>query len=194
MNTNVEIIVHAPENTKKMYEEIVRSIIMDARFKELYMPKAFLFLIADYQNNNFFDCDWAADIMLVSPIPMSDVQQFGPKPIYTIDQNGDFSVQLPVEIPEDDEKAKPIFEKLHTRSFGNGHLLHKPGIRCGCFYCIDVFDSSKLREEDCATEEPLVDARTVGCPYCGTGSVIYQTEDGIKITDDLMERMHDLYF
>ena len=84
MNTNVEIRVHAPENTKKMYEEIVRSIIMDARFKELYMPKAFLFLIADYQNNNFFDCDWVADIMLVSPIPMSDVQQFGPKPIYTI--------------------------------------------------------------------------------------------------------------
>ena len=159
MNTNVEIRVHAPENTKKMYEEIVRSIIMDARFKELYMPKAFLFLIADYQNNNFFDCDWVADIMLVSPILMSDVQQFGPKPIYTIDQNGDFSVQLPVEIPEDDEKAKPILEKLHTRSFGNGHLLHKPGIRCGCFYCIDVFDSSKLREEDCATEEPLVDAR-----------------------------------
>lgn len=78
----------------------------------------------------------------------------------------------------------------HTFSFGNHEDLRKPQ-RCGCFYCLQIFPSDQLREEDCIEEGSGV--LTVCCPFCGIDSVIGESS-GYQITPELLHKMHEYWF
>lgn len=70
-------------------------------------------------------------------------------------------------------------------------IFHKPHIkqnnhRCGCFYCLEIFDSSKIKE--------WTDNQTTAlCPECQIDSVIYDSEK-YPLTETLLLQMQKKYF
>jgi len=59
--------------------------------------------------------------------------------------------------------------------------------KCGCFYCMQIFDSNEVKEFLNETSE------TALCPYCEIDSVLPE-RDGLAITKDFLEEMHEYWF
>lgn len=75
--------------------------------------------------------------------------------------------------------------EAHKSSFKNKEdlLISK---KCGCFYCLRIFEPIKI-------EEWLDNEETAICPYCGIDSVIGDSS-GYTITRDFLEEMNRFWF
>jgi len=58
--------------------------------------------------------------------------------------------------------------------------------KCGCFYCLEIFDPSEITDwldvEDMAL-----------CPFCGIDSIIGESS-GYPVTKPFLKEMHDYWF
>ena len=73
---------------------------------------------------------------------------------------------------------------------------HKPELekdsRCGCFYCLTVFEPKEITEW--LIDENSCDERgTAICPYCGIDSVIGESS-GFPITQEFLLIMRHRWF
>lgn len=67
------------------------------------------------------------------------------------------------------------------------HAETRQDKRCGCFYCLRVFDPSEI-------EEWIEDERdTALCPYCGIDSVIGESS-GYPLTREFLAEMQQYWF
>jgi hypothetical protein len=73
------------------------------------------------------------------------------------------------------------FEEAHRFSSHHRIALEKD-IKCGCFYCLKIFNPSEITEW-CDNEE------TALCPYCEIDSVIGENS-GFPITEMFLKGMH----
>lgn len=74
----------------------------------------------------------------------------------------------------------------HSFSSNNEPMLRSDK-RCGCFYCLRVFDPSEIEEwieDECGTAL---------CPYCGIDSVIGESS-GYPLTKEFLEEMQRYWF
>lgn len=58
--------------------------------------------------------------------------------------------------------------------------------RCGCFYCLQIFDGEQILEW-------VDDGRTALCPFCGIDSVISEFEK-YTITPEALARRRNIAF
>jgi hypothetical protein len=65
-------------------------------------------------------------------------------------------------------------------------LILRNGDLCGCFYCLEVFPASKIRDW-------TDDGDTALCPNCGVDSVI-GSGSGYPIQRAFLSKMHDHWF
>lgn len=74
----------------------------------------------------------------------------------------------------------------HSFSINNKGMLSRDK-RCGCFYCLRVFDPSEIVEwvED--------ESGTALCPYCGIDAVIGESS-GYPLTREFLEEMNRHWF
>lgn len=74
----------------------------------------------------------------------------------------------------------------HSFSRNNEPMLRKDE-KCGCFYCLRIFDPSEIKEwiED--------ENGTALCPYCGIDSIIGESS-GYPVTKDFLEEMYRHWF
>ena len=61
---------------------------------------------------------------------------------------------------------------------------------CGCFYCLEIFPPSEIREW---TDEPDIPQSTAICPYCGIDSVL-GSQSGYPITEEFLGAMEEFWF
>ena len=59
--------------------------------------------------------------------------------------------------------------------------------KCGCFYCLRIFDPAEIEEwiDD--------ESGTAICPYCGIDSIIGESS-GYPITNEFLKEMSDYWF
>ncbi|MBL8679418.1 MAG: hypothetical protein JNK05_09650 [Myxococcales bacterium] len=64
--------------------------------------------------------------------------------------------------------------------------------RCGCFYCLAIFDPSEIRQwiDKDASGRGL----TALCAKCGIDSLIGDADIGPALTKDLLAQMRDYWF
>lgn len=74
----------------------------------------------------------------------------------------------------------------YAYSINNEPMLRKDK-KCGCFYCLKIFDPSEIEEwiED--------EALTALCPHCGIDSVISESA-GYPLTQEFLEKMRRYWF
>ena len=74
----------------------------------------------------------------------------------------------------------------HSFSMNNEPMLMSDK-KCGCFYCLRVFDPSEITEwiED--------ESGTALCPYCGIDSVIGESS-GYPLTREFLAEMQQYWF
>jgi hypothetical protein len=58
--------------------------------------------------------------------------------------------------------------------------------RCGCFYCLEIFNYSEI-EEWCDDEQTAI------CPHCGIDAVLGSASVE-ALTPELLKAMHQAYF
>jgi len=80
----------------------------------------------------------------------------------------------------------PDYIKAHKFSSNNREQLLQDQ-KCGCFYCLEIFDPQKITEwvEDTSG--------TAICPYCGIDSIIGESSD-YPITKEFLEEMKSHWF
>ena len=80
------------------------------------------------------------------------------------------------------------FEVIEAYRFCNNNkpMLLKDK-KCGCFYCLQVFDPSEISEWVSDQDGTAI------CPYCGVDSVIGEGS-GYPITKEFLKRMRDHWF
>lgn len=61
--------------------------------------------------------------------------------------------------------------------------------RCGCFYCLKVFDSSEIGNSDWSKDK---NCRTALCPFCGTDAVL--GDHDVEISFEMLYAMHKSWF
>lgn len=76
--------------------------------------------------------------------------------------------------------------KMHRDTIFNKKKLKKRNHICGCFSCLETFDSSDV-------VETCDNGQTALCPNCGIDSVLSETRT-LKITDSLLSQMYNRYF
>lgn len=86
---------------------------------------------------------------------------------------------------EEDEKMKDL-EVAYKFSSKNKLMLEKD-TKCGCFYCLEIFQPSEIVEWIDDSPE------TAECPYCSIDAVIGESS-GYPITKEFLEKMHNKWF
>ena len=76
--------------------------------------------------------------------------------------------------------------KAHVFSSNHKEPIQKDQ-KCGCFYCLKIFDPKEIVEW---IKDP---AETAMCPYCGIDSVIGESS-GYPITVEFLKKMHQHWF
>ncbi len=71
----------------------------------------------------------------------------------------------------------------HVHSLDNREALSRGG-RCGCFYCLSVFDASEVEE--------WIGGRTARCPRCGIDAVL--PARAAPTDSDFLRRRRQHYF
>lgn len=94
------------------------------------------------------------------------------------------------------EKIKTVMDELallkaHDLSHNHKSMLMKRQ-KCGCFYCLSVFDSSKI-ENWLEHPNPCDCKGTALCPECGIDSVIGESS-GFPITEEFLKAMRAKWF
>ena len=74
----------------------------------------------------------------------------------------------------------------------NNKLELETNPKCGCFYCVEVFDSSEITEW-LIDDNPADKHGTAVCPKCGIDSVISEGS-GYPITEDFLDIMDSIWF
>ena len=77
--------------------------------------------------------------------------------------------------------------KAQEHSFNNMEVL-KHSQRCGCFYCLSIFQSDEIQE--------YIDDKPYGtalCPHCEIDSVIGES-CGYTITEEFLNKMKEYWF
>ncbi len=76
--------------------------------------------------------------------------------------------------------------KAHEFCTNNKEAL-KNDKKCGCFYCLEIFEPSRIKKwiKD--------NAGTAVCPHCGVDSVIGESS-GYPITKEFLEKMKEYWF
>ncbi len=68
---------------------------------------------------------------------------------------------------------------------------NKPALKndpkCGCFYCMKIYDPKEITDWIPDAEE------TALCPYCGVDSVLGESS-GYPITEEFLSEMNDYWF
>lgn len=82
---------------------------------------------------------------------------------------------------------KDLFKAAHRASTSNRIDLQQ-GEVCGCFYCLNVFNSSEIEEW---TEDRGGD--TAICPRCGIDAVISE-KAGYPLTKSFLSKMQEFWF
>jgi hypothetical protein len=72
----------------------------------------------------------------------------------------------------------------HKKSRNNKNSIQHDQI-CGCFYCLNTFDSSKIAAW-------IDDGQTALCPICGIDAVL--SANIAPITKEFLSLMHDRWF
>ncbi len=77
-------------------------------------------------------------------------------------------------------------QKAHAFCSNHKEALSRD-TRCGCFYCLSIFDPQKITDwiED--------NKGTAICPYCGVDAVIGQSS-GYPITPEFLGQMKAVWF
>ena len=78
--------------------------------------------------------------------------------------------------------------EAHKFSINHKRDLEKD-VKCGCFYCLEIFDPKEITEwiEDTSG--------TAICPYCGIDSVIPESIDGeYELTQEILQEMNQRFF
>ena len=78
--------------------------------------------------------------------------------------------------------------KIHKLSFCNEESIRKSK-KCGCYYCINIFDASEVKE---FLHEKRYNKSTALCPRCGIDSVLGDAD--VEITSELLEKMYQEFF
>ena len=73
----------------------------------------------------------------------------------------------------------------HACSMYNRKQLSKVD-KCGCFYCLQVFNPNKILEW-------VDDGQTALCPFCGVDSIIYDNKT-YPLSKDFLEEMYKYWF
>lgn len=73
----------------------------------------------------------------------------------------------------------------HACSMYNRKQLSKAK-KCGCFYCLQVFNPNKILEW-------VDDGQTALCPFCGVDSIIYDNKT-YPLSKDFLEKMYKYWF
>lgn len=81
--------------------------------------------------------------------------------------------------------------EAHVYSSNNKLALLKDS-RCGCFYCLKIFDPKEI-EEYLEDDNELDKYGTAECPYCGIDSIIPESS-GYPITEEFLKRMYRYWF
>ena len=76
--------------------------------------------------------------------------------------------------------------KAHSFSANHKKLLKKDK-KCGCFYCLRVFEPKEIKDW---IRDP---GGTAMCPYCGIDSVIGE-HSGFPITVEFLTEMRKFFF
>lgn len=73
---------------------------------------------------------------------------------------------------------------------------HKPELendrKCGCFYCLKIFDPAEI-DEWIFADNPCDKRGTAICPHCGIDSVIGESS-GLPITEEFLREMNEEWF
>ncbi len=90
-----------------------------------------------------------------------------------------------------DHFADEQLKKAH--SFSNNHkaALERPQ-KCGCFYCMEIFDSTEIKEW-LIDDNPCDQGGTALCPYCYIDSVIGESS-GYPIIKEFLNEMNKKWF
>lgn len=75
----------------------------------------------------------------------------------------------------------------HEFCWNNKPQLLKDNI-CGCFYCLNIFNSNEIIEWIESDNPP-----TALCPFCGIDSVIGESS-GFPITKEFLKEMQQYWF
>jgi hypothetical protein len=66
--------------------------------------------------------------------------------------------------------------------------------KCGCFYCMAIFDPSEIEEwVEESSDGPRGTGKTALCPYCGIDAVLPESSL-YSLTPELLKAMHEKYF
>jgi hypothetical protein len=76
-------------------------------------------------------------------------------------------------------------EQAHRHSSRHREELRRSG-RCGCFYCLAVFQYQDINEW-------TDDGQTACCPVCNIDSVLGDAS-GFYLSEDFLRAMHDRWF
>ena len=84
--------------------------------------------------------------------------------------------------PEDDKRIIEAhkFSSNHKKALLNDH-------KCGCFFCLEIFDPKEITNWIDDTEGTAV------CPYCKVDSVIGESS-GYPITKEFLSKMNLYWF
>lgn len=77
--------------------------------------------------------------------------------------------------------------KAAYRFCGNNKENLKEDNLCGCFYCLEIFHPSEIKEWIDSNES------TALCPYCEIDSIIGQSS-GFPITKEFLSEMNKYWF
>ena len=91
------------------------------------------------------------------------------------------------------ESAKVEPDYIRAHRFSNNHMeALKKDKKCGCFYCLNIFDPNEITEWIVANN-PCDEHGTAVCPYCEIDSVIGESS-GYPITREFLKKMNDYWF
>lgn len=82
---------------------------------------------------------------------------------------------------------------IEAHKYSNNHKkqLKKDKV-CGCFYCLEIFSPSEIKEW-IVHLNPCDRKGTAICPYCGIDAVIGESS-GYPITKEFLEKMSKYWF
>ena len=84
----------------------------------------------------------------------------------------------------------PELKSAHKFSIRNAESM-KESTQCGCFYCLEIYDTSLISEADMIEEADGL--ATVFCPKCGIDAVL-NDQCGFTITTEFLTAMNNYFF
>lgn len=85
----------------------------------------------------------------------------------------------------------PLERRAHSAASNHMEQL-KQDKRCGCFYCLRIYNPAEI-EEWIIDDNPIDKDGTAICPYCGVDSVIGESS-GFPLTDEFLKKMKKTWF